>query len=93
MGNKKDLITWSSELSEDAIEFTQPEIMLKLVATIDKRGWPHITIISSNRALTKDQVVWGQFSKGQSKTNIFENPKHGIFFMTQIQKFNVRSRI
>jgi hypothetical protein len=82
MGTKKDLIQWSSELSEDAVEFTHPEVMLKLIATIDKRGWPHLTIISSNRAIAKDQVVWGQFSNGQSKKNIFENPKHGIFFMT-----------
>jgi hypothetical protein len=74
-------------LSEDAIEFTQPDIMLKLVSTIDERGWPHITMISSNRAITKNQIVWGAFTEGLSKKNVKENPKQGIFYMTAAMPF------
>ncbi len=44
---------WDSEFSDDLIEFTQPDIMVKLVSTIDSRGWPHLTIITSNRAKKK----------------------------------------
>lgn len=78
---------WKDHLSEDQVEFTSPDIMLKLVSTIDKRGWPHITIITSNRAVSADQVVWGEFSKGQSKENIHYNPKEGIFYMTADMPF------
>ncbi len=73
---------WDSEFSDNLIAFTQPEIMVKLVSTIDSRGWPHITIITSNRAKSRDQIVWGQFFAGTSKENVQKNPKQGIFYMT-----------
>ena len=73
---------WDSEFSDELIEFTQPEIMVKLVSTIDSRGWPHLTIITSNRAKSRDQIVWGQFFAGTSKENVQKNPKQGIFYMT-----------
>ncbi|MBD3255614.1 MAG: hypothetical protein GF383_11015 [Candidatus Lokiarchaeota archaeon] len=84
---KKDLPNWSSELTEHAVEFTQPDIMLKLVSTIDNRGWPHITMISSNRAIHKDKIVWGAFTEGSSKKNIKKNPKQGILYMTADMPF------
>jgi len=56
--------------------------MVKLVSTIDSRGWPHLTIITSNRAKKKDQIVWGQFFAGTSKEYVQKNPKQGIFYMT-----------
>ncbi|HUW90275.1 MAG TPA: hypothetical protein VMV43_07095, partial [Candidatus Nanopelagicaceae bacterium] len=62
MGKNKNKIEWSSEISEDGIEFTQPDIMLKLISTIDERGWPHVTLIASNRAISKDKIVWGAFT-------------------------------
>ncbi len=73
---------WDSEFSDELIEFTQPEIMVKLVSTIDSRGWPHLTIITSNRAKSRNQIVWGQFFAGTSKENVQKNPKQGIFYMT-----------
>ncbi len=73
---------WNSEFSDDLIEFTQPDIMVKLVSTIDSRGWPHLTIITSNRAKKKDQIVWGQFFAGTSKEYVQKDPKQGIFYMT-----------
>jgi len=73
---------WESEFSDELIEFTQPDIMVKLVSTIDSRGWPHLTIITSNRAKKKDQIVWGQFFAGTSKEYVQKNPKQGIFYMT-----------
>ncbi|MFX1310198.1 MAG: hypothetical protein ACFE8C_10910 [Promethearchaeota archaeon] len=82
MSEKNNKFGWLSEFSDALIEFTQPDIMIKLVSTIDSRGWPHITIITSNRAKTKDQIVWGQFFAGTSKENVKINPKQGIFYMT-----------
>ncbi|MFX1338528.1 MAG: hypothetical protein ACFFDK_07950 [Promethearchaeota archaeon] len=82
MEKKDNLTQWSSELSEEIIEFTQPDIMVKLIATVDPRNWPHITMISSNRAISHDQIVWGQFTIGTSKEYIQKNPKQGFFYMT-----------
>ncbi len=82
MSNENNRIAWNSEFSDELIEFTQPDIMVKLVSTIDSRGWPHLTIITSNRAKSKDQIVWGQFFAGTSKEYVQKNSKQGIFYMT-----------
>jgi hypothetical protein len=82
MDDENRLVQWSSELSEETIKFTHPEIMIKLIATVDPRNWPHITMISSNRAISKDLIVWGEFTKGLSKKYVIQNPKQGFFYMT-----------
>ncbi len=82
MSEDNNKFGWNSEFSDELIEFTQPEIMVKLVSTIDSRGWPHLTIITSNRAKNRDQIIWGQFFAGTSKENVQKNPKQGIFYMT-----------
>ena len=82
MSEDNNISGWDSEFSDELIEFTQPDIMVKLVSTIDSRGWPHLTIITSNRAKSRDQIVWGQFFTGTSKENVKKNPKQGIFYMT-----------
>jgi hypothetical protein len=82
MSEDIDRVSWDSEFSDELIKFTQPDIMVKLVATIDQRGWPHLTIITANRAKSKDQIVWGQFFAGTSKEYVQKNPKQGIFYMT-----------
>jgi len=88
--SKKISNSWGTEFSEEAIEFTQPDIMLKIIATIDERGWPHLTIITSNRAISKDTLVWGQFTIGESKKYVQEvNPKQGIIFMTGDMPFKI----
>jgi len=87
MGKDKNKNKWYSEISEDGIEFTQPDIMLKLVSTIDDRGWPHVTLISSNRAISKDKIVWGAFTEGSSKKYVIKRPKQGIFYMTAAMPF------
>jgi len=83
----KNKIEWDSEISEKGIEFTQPDIMLKLISTIDERGWPHITLIASNRAISKDKIVWGAFTEGSSKKYVKKRPKQGIFYMTAEMPF------
>jgi len=87
MRRKKHEIEWKSEISEEGIEFTQPDVMLKLVSTIDERGWPHVTLISSNRAISKGKIVWGAFTEGLSKKYVKQRPKQGIFYMTAAMPF------
>lgn len=78
---------WNSKASKEAIEFTQPDVMLKLIATVDDRGWPHITMISSNKIINENEVVWGAFTEGLSKENVLKNGKQGIFYMTAEMPF------
>ncbi len=87
MNEKSKMVEWSSEASKEAIEFTQPEMMLKLIGTIDERGWPHITFIAMNRIIDKNTIVWGAFTTGTSKRNVSKNPKQGIFYMTADMPF------
>ena len=65
--NKNENVTWSKELTKESIDFTAAELKLSFIATIDDRGWPHLTLITYNRAITSDQIVWGQFTEGTSE--------------------------
>ena len=82
MEKKERSHQWLSKLSEEIHKFTQPEVMVKLISTVDPRNWPHITLISSNRAISEDQIVWGEFTKGLSKEYVQKNSKQGLFYMT-----------
>ena len=53
-----------------------------MLATVNPQGLPHLTLISTLRGASPTQVVWGQFAEGQSKYNIQQNPKTGLFIMT-----------
>ena len=82
MSTKKFTDEWKKELSKEACDFTQNLTMVKLVITIDNKGWPHITFISNNKAKSSNQIVWGEFMHGKSKKFIQDNPKHGYFYMS-----------
>ena len=73
---------WEKTLSDEAFEHTQIPMMVKLLATTDDKGWPHLTFIAANKAKTNKQIVWAQFLHGKSKTYIQNNPKHGYLFMS-----------
>nr|QEE16872.1 hypothetical protein DSAG12_02702 [Candidatus Prometheoarchaeum syntrophicum] len=87
MKMSKKAKVWNSKFSKEGIELSEMEVGLKLLATIDPRGWPHITMISFNRAKTPDQVVWGEFTKGTSKRNVLQNPKQGAFYMNAVMPY------
>ena len=53
-----------------------------LLATINEEGLPHLTLLSTLRASSPTQVVFGQFSEGLSKINIKKNPKVGFLILT-----------
>ena len=84
---KKNNTKWLPKLEKESVEFTFPEIMAKLVSTIDPKGNPHITMIASNKAVDEKIVKWGQFTDGTSKENVIRNPKQGIIFMTAEMPF------
>jgi hypothetical protein len=78
---------WNPTLSPEAVEFTKPEIMAKVLSTIDSEGYPHLTMITSNIASKIDTVKWGEFTYGKSKGNVVKNPKQGMIYMTAAMPF------
>ncbi len=67
--------------SEDIQSFANP-LKIGILATINPQGQPHLTLISTLQACGSNKMTWGQFTEGQSKANIRENPKVGFLVMT-----------
>nr|MDO8116922.1 hypothetical protein [Candidatus Sigynarchaeota archaeon] len=74
-------LEWVPRLSDEMVRFTWPEIMVKLVGTIDPAGYPHVTLIVCNKAISPGVVKWGMFMQGRSKKHVLSDPKQAAFFM------------
>lgn len=68
--------------SESDIKDFEPEMKVGLIATINEQCLPHLTLISTLRANSPTEVVFGQFAEGLSKVNIRKNPKVGFLILT-----------
>jgi hypothetical protein len=71
-----------TRFAENDLKQFEPEAKVGLIATINREGLPHITLITALQAKTPDKLIWGQFSEGQSKQNVKTNPKTGFLIMT-----------
>jgi hypothetical protein len=69
-------------LEQEAMEPFAAEAKIGLLATINPQGLPHITFISSIRAKTPTELIWGQFTEGMSKRHVKENPHTGFLVLT-----------
>lgn len=78
----KDKLTDRDRFEDDEIEATEATLKVGLLATINEEGLPHLTLISSLRACSPTEVVWGQFTEGLSKEFIRLNPRAGFAIMT-----------
>ncbi len=68
--------------SESDIKSFEPEMKVGILATINEDGLPHLTLLSTLRASSPTELVFGQFSEGLSKVNIRKNPKTGFLILT-----------
>lgn len=68
--------------SKEDIKAFEAESKVGLVATVNREGLPHITLITTILAKGSDRLTWGQFSQGQSKIHVKDNPKTGFLIMT-----------
>lgn len=71
-----------TQFSPEDIEAFKPENKIGLLATVNKSGLPHLTLITTLQANGPKEVVWGQFTEGESKKNVLTNPKTGFLIMT-----------
>jgi len=60
----------------------EAEAKVGLLATVNPEGLPHISLIASMQAKDPTQLIWGQFSEGQSKVHVRGNPHVGFLIMT-----------
>ena len=67
---------------ERAMTAFEPEAKVGLLATVNPRGLPHLTLITAMQAKTPTEMIWGQFSEGMSKKHVRENPRTGFLIMT-----------
>lgn len=82
MSENKEQSACTTEFSPADIEALEPMMKVGLLATVNPQGLPHLTLISSLRANTPTQMIWGQFTEGLSKKYIRGNPKAGFLVMT-----------
>ena len=64
----------------DMKEF-ESEAKVGLIATVNPEGNPHLTLITALQAKTPTQMIWGQFTEGNSKKHVKANPKVGFLIM------------
>lgn len=70
------------QFSNEEITAFEPMMKVGLVATITPEGLPHLTMLSTLKAIDEHTLAWGQFTEGSSFQNVRENPKVGWLIMT-----------
>jgi len=75
-----------TEFSSADILDTQPAMKIGLLGTVNPRGQPHLTLLSTLMACSPQQLSFGQFTEGLSKKHLFENPRTGFLIMSLDRK-------
>jgi uncharacterized pyridoxamine 5'-phosphate oxidase family protein len=69
--------------SQEDMSAFEESAKIGLVATVDPQGLPHVSLITSIQAKPPDQLMFGQFSEGQSKRHVKSNPHVGFLVMSR----------
>ena len=72
---------------EKDIPLTKPAETVGIAATVNDRGEPHISLLTSLQTVTPSIITAGEFCKGISKENMEKNRKTGFLIMTLDRKF------
>ena len=68
--------------SPEEIQTFEPMMKIGLVSTVTPEGYPHITLLSTLKAVNEKTLSWGQFTEGMSFSYVQQNPKVGWMVMT-----------
>jgi len=71
-----------TRFSQEDIRSLEPAMKIGILGTVNADGLPHLTLISTLKASSEGQLVFGQFMEGQSKAHLHQNPKAGWLVMT-----------
>jgi len=72
----------STTFSITDIQDTQPALKIGLLGTVNPRGQPHLTLLSTLMACGTRQLSFGQFTEGLSKKHLLQNPRTGFLIMS-----------
>jgi len=77
----------NKQLNKEMIDNFEKSIKIGLVATIDDKNKPHITVLSTLMGKGKREMMFGKFVEGLSKTAILERNKTGFLIMNTDKEF------
>ncbi len=69
-------------LDRSAIEAFGNDLKIAVLATVDDDGLPHATLITSLEAKSATELMFGQFSEGESKRHLRERPEAAFAVLT-----------
>jgi hypothetical protein len=67
---------------QDIDEF-KTDTKVGLLATLNNKQLPHITLITTLQANSHNTLIWGAFTDGLSKKHVHKNPQTGFLVLTQ----------
>ncbi len=70
-----------TQFSDEDIHSLSASMKIGILATIDPQGLPHLTMISTLKASSPTQMVFGQFMEGRSKQHLLNDPRAGWLVM------------
>ncbi|HSA22172.1 MAG TPA: pyridoxamine 5'-phosphate oxidase family protein, partial [Myxococcota bacterium] len=71
-----------TRLTAEAIEAFTPDVKVGLLATLDPRGLPHVSLITSLTAKGEGALMFGQFTEGRSKLHVRQDPRVGFLVLS-----------
>ena len=72
----------TGQLSREDVARFERDAKIGLLATVGPQGLPHVSLITSIQAKSGDQLMFGQFCEGLSKTHVKDNPRTGFLVMS-----------
>ncbi|MDR2741755.1 MAG: hypothetical protein LBB98_06325 [Treponema sp.] len=79
------MVRFSKEFEDVCVKKFEPDSKIGLLASVAPDGYPHLALITSLGVKNKNTLMWGQFSRGLSKTYLADNPKTGFLVVSADQ--------
>ncbi|MFP3089547.1 pyridoxamine 5'-phosphate oxidase family protein [Treponema sp. TIM-1] len=79
------MVRFSGEFEEICAKKFEPDSKIGILSSVSPDGYPHLSLITSIGVKTKKTLMWGQFSRGLSKTYLADNPKTGFLVVSPDQ--------
>jgi hypothetical protein len=79
------MVRFSGEFEEICFKKFESDSKIGLLCSVAPDGYPHPALITSISVKNKKTLMWGQFSRGLSKTYLADNPKTGFLVVSPDQ--------
>ena len=76
------MVQFSREFEEICVKKFEPDSKIGILSSVSPEGYPHLALITSISVKTKKTLMWGQFSRGLSKTYLADNPRTGFLVVS-----------